>query len=297
MLWVSWRQTRAATLAASAMIALLAAYILPVGSLLRDSFTSTGLASCLHSSHPYACGQTTGAFLKHANSLGQNMIPWLNFAPGLIGALIGASLIASEFEQGTHRLAWVQSVTRRRWLFIRLGVAALVATAAAAAFALLMAYWRSPFDQLAGRFDPNAFDFEGPVVIAYTLFAFALAVLLGALTRRTVPAIVGTLVGYFAVRLSVENFLRPHYLTPISQRLNGANADNYLSHTHAQDWLLQRAVFGHPNSTVVDHVNITYQPASRYWAFQTIESTIFLALAAALTAATMTWLTRASRRA
>jgi hypothetical protein len=270
MLWVSWRQTRAATLAALAMIALLAAYVLPVGRVLRDSFTSTGLASCLHSSHPYACGDATGAFLRHANSLGQNMIPWLNFAPGLIGALIGASLVAREFEQGTHRLAW-----------------------------------RSPLDQLAGRFDPNAFDFEGPVVIGYTLFAFALAALLGALTRRTVPAIVGTLIGYLAVRLSVENFLRPHYLTPISQRLNGANADNYLSHAHAQDWLIQRAVFGHPNSavfghpnsTVVDHVSITYQPASRYWAFQAIESTIFLALAAALTVAIMIWLSRASRRA
>lgn len=297
MLWVSWRQTRAATLAALAMIALLAAYVLPIGSVLRGSFTSTGLAGCLHSRHPYACGAATGAFLQHANSLGQNMIPWLNFAPGLIGALVGASLIAREFEQGTHRLAWVQSVTRRRWLITRLGVAALVATAAGAAFAVLMAYWRGPFDQLSGRFDPNAFDFEGPVVIGYTLFAFTLAALLGALTRRTVPAIVGALIGYFAVRLSVENFLRPHYLTPISQRLNGANADNYLSHTHAQDWILQRAVFGHPHSTVVDHVNITYQPASRYWTFQSIESAIFLALAAALTVVIMIWFARASRRA
>lgn len=297
MLWVSWRQTRAATIGAAVMLALVAAYVLPVGTLLHGSFTSTGLASCLNGSHPYACGDATGSFLQRANSLGSNMISWLNFLPGLLGALIGASLVAREYEHGTHRLAWTQSVTRTRWILTRLLVATLVAATAAAGFALLMVWWRSPFDQLDGRFGPNAFAFEGPVVGGYTLFAFALAVLLGALTRRTVPAIAATLIGFFAIRLSVESFLRPHYLTPLTQHLSGANADTYLSHAHAQDWILQRAVYGHPGSTTVDHVNITYQPASRYWTFQGIETSLFLALAAIIIIATLTWLRLASSRA
>ena len=41
--------------------------------------------------------------------------------PALIGAFWGAPLITREFEAGTFRLAWNQSVTRARWLAIKLG--------------------------------------------------------------------------------------------------------------------------------------------------------------------------------
>ena len=33
----------------------------------------------------------------------------------------GAPLLAREFETGTFRLAWTQSVTRTRWLAVKLG--------------------------------------------------------------------------------------------------------------------------------------------------------------------------------
>jgi len=35
--------------------------------------------------------------------------------PGLIGIFWGAPLVARELETGTYRLAWTQSVTRKRW--------------------------------------------------------------------------------------------------------------------------------------------------------------------------------------
>ena len=46
----------------------------------------------------------------------------------------GAPLIARELEAGTHRLAWNQSVTRTRWLAIKL---AIVGAATAAVAGLL----------------------------------------------------------------------------------------------------------------------------------------------------------------
>jgi hypothetical protein len=39
----------------------------------------------------------------------------------------GAPLVASEFEAGTHDLAWTQSVTRRRWMRSNLAWALLLA--------------------------------------------------------------------------------------------------------------------------------------------------------------------------
>ena len=50
--------------------------------------------------------------------------------PALIGLFWGAPLIARELEAGTHRLVWNQSVTRGRWLAVKLGLIGLAAAAA-----------------------------------------------------------------------------------------------------------------------------------------------------------------------
>jgi hypothetical protein len=50
--------------------------------------------------------------------------------PLLFGVFWGAPLLAREFEDGTHNLAWTQGVTRRRWLSRNL----MWALAAASAF-------------------------------------------------------------------------------------------------------------------------------------------------------------------
>ena len=47
--------------------------------------------------------------------------------PALIGMFWGAPLIAHELETGTFRLAWTQSVSRRRWLLVKMGLVGLAA--------------------------------------------------------------------------------------------------------------------------------------------------------------------------
>ena len=42
-------------------------------------------------------------------------------APALMGMFWGAPLVAREFEAGTFRLAWNQSVSRTRWLVVKRG--------------------------------------------------------------------------------------------------------------------------------------------------------------------------------
>ena len=53
---------------------------------------------------------------------------YLILLPALVGMFVGAPLLARELEHGTHRLAWTQSVTRRRWLLSKTLLLALAIT-------------------------------------------------------------------------------------------------------------------------------------------------------------------------
>ena len=107
------------------------------------------------------------------------------------------------------RLAWTQSITRRRWLTTNLTVYTAAAIVLATAFSVLLAWWFRPFAHVGfgggyGRLQPNFFDFQGIVPIAYTLYAFAIGVTAGVLIRRTLPAMVVTLAVFLAVQVIPE---------------------------------------------------------------------------------------------
>jgi hypothetical protein len=135
-------------------------------------------------------------------------------APGLIGMFWGAPLVAREFEEGTFRLAWTQSVTRTRWVVVKLAVVGLASMAAAGLLSLMVTWWSGPLD----RADLNqfaTFDQRGIVPVGYAAFAFTLGVLAGALIRRTLPAMFVTLAAFVAVRLTEFSWLRPRLLRPV----------------------------------------------------------------------------------
>jgi hypothetical protein len=135
-------------------------------------------------------------------------------APGLIGMFWGAPLVAHEFEDGTFRLAWTQSVTRKRWMAVKLAVVGLASMAAAGLLSLVVTWWSGPLD----RADLNqfaTFDQRGIVPVGYAAFAFTLGVLAGALIRRTLPAMFVTLAVFVAVRLTEFSWLRPRLLHPV----------------------------------------------------------------------------------
>lgn len=65
------------------------------------------------------------------------MLQWLEFLPLAFGVLLAAPFVL-ELEQGTYRFAWTQSISRRRWLTVRLSltVSALVLVALALSVAM-----------------------------------------------------------------------------------------------------------------------------------------------------------------
>ena len=60
---------------------------------------------------------------------------WCSSCPALIGMFWGAPLIARELETGTFRLAWTQSVSRIRWLLVKLGLVGLASQRSAGSWA------------------------------------------------------------------------------------------------------------------------------------------------------------------
>ena len=210
MIWLSWRLTRlqvAVAVAAAGAIALVSAVTgPPLADLARRSTTVFDRLT----------GTDRALFFAG--------IAVLAAVPPLIGAFWGAPVVARELEAGTHRLVWTQSVTRGRWLAVRAGVTCVTAAAAAGAISLAITWWSSALDgavsatrgALPTRLTPVTFAMRGLVPVGYAVFAVALGIAIGAVVRRTLPAMALTLGLYAAVQICMPVVVRPALLPPVT---------------------------------------------------------------------------------
>jgi hypothetical protein len=214
MIWLTWRQFRAAAAMMLAALAVIAAILAVTGpGLAHDYFT--GIAACTAQSG--GCSRFVERFFQAHQTpfLAVNAVVLV--LPALIGLFWGAPLITREVEAGTHRLVWNQSVTRTRWLAVKLTLTGLAAMTAAGLGSLVVAWWSSPIDKAAANFPrmgPLLFGARGIVPIGYAAFAFALGVTVGMLVRHTVPAMAITLAVFLAVQIATPALVRPHLLPP-----------------------------------------------------------------------------------
>jgi hypothetical protein len=151
----------------------------------------------------------------------QSALPFIVLlTPALVGLFFGAPLIARELETGTFRLAWTQSVTRKHWLAVKLGLVGIAAMAIGGLLTWMADWWASPLDAVnQNRFSPANFSFYGVAPIGYAAFAFALGAAAGVLLRRTVAAMAVTGAGFAAARLAVTYWVRPNLASPVRQSL------------------------------------------------------------------------------
>ncbi|MGA2530325.1 MAG: ABC transporter permease subunit [Acidimicrobiales bacterium] len=151
----------------------------------------------------------------------QSALPFLVvLAPVLVGLFFGAPLIARELETGTFRLAWTQSVTRKRWLAVKLGLIGIAAMAISGLLTWMANWWASPLDAVnQNRFGAANFSLHGVAPIGYAAFAFALGATAGVLLRRTVPAMAVTAAGFAAARVAVTYWVRPNLASPVRESL------------------------------------------------------------------------------
>jgi hypothetical protein len=318
MTWLTWRQSRVPWVAAGIALAVLA---------LVYGLTEAGLNHLygLYGAHPavFLAQVRTGSYPLLYFAGGAVMY----LAPLIIGAFWGAPLVARELEAGTHRLAWNQSVSRTRWLFIKLAIGGGAAMVFAGLASLLLTWWAGPIDRAGGfplgtsqlsKFQPIVFGTRGIVPVGAAALAFTIGVCAGLLLRRVIPAMAITLGLFAALLVAMPLTVSPHLITaaqytrPVTAKLttmpitgNGQINDPVTDMPGA--WILTDQIITKSGSVFVLpdvpacqtgtqaqcdawlgaqslRQHVVYQPASRYWTYQILETSIWLAIAAALSA-------------
>jgi hypothetical protein len=311
MAWMIARQHRLQLYAMGALVAALGVAALATELPVRAAYHHRAIAQCLPPTQRSGCDLIVNRFLTEYSAT-STATRYLALIPILAALFLGAPLVAREIEHGTHRLAWTQSVTRRRWLVTKVLVLLIPTAVAASAIAAITVWWRGPFDALNGQVSPAAFDVEGLVVPAYSVYALALGVLAGLLLRRTIAAMTVAAAVFVATRLAVEKLLRPRYFSPLR-----ATGPGIARPSLPRDWVLRDALVtstGHPVTSslqdgAVAHAQkaqtdagvymvelgwrrvVSFQPDDRFWTFQGIEALLFFALAA-LALGACVWLVR-----
>jgi ABC-2 family transporter protein len=338
MIRLSLLQFRAQAITAAAVLAAFAILLASTGPHLASMYAASRINGC----HPANCANLAAGFLTLLSNDGTYAalellgVMLIVLTPAVIGLFWGAPLIAHELETGTTSLAWSQSITRTRWLAVKLTVGGLAAMAVTEGLSLMQAWWAAPIGRAVGhlgsshftlpgvlgfvlsRFSPLAFASQGITPLGYAAFAFALGTTAGALIRRTVPAMAVTLAVFAAVQIAMPLWIRPnlfparHTVVSVSS-LDSLRPDNLPGQAGA--WLLSSETINGagqpvhaapaacPAPPVIKGSNegssegayldcltshgirelFSYQPASRYGAFQSAETAIYLVLALSLT--------------
>jgi hypothetical protein len=310
MTWVTWRQYRYQGALAAALLAALAVVLLITG-LHEAQVWHAALAAC---GTVHGCGSPS-----LSNPALMTLVVATSAVPLLPGLFWGAPTVAHELESGTNQFAWTQSITKRRWLAVRAAWLLLAAAVLAGVVSALVTWWLGPNHALtADAFEANRFDITNIVPVGYAIFAMALGICAGVLLRRTLPAMAITLAGFLGLRVLIAQRLREHYMTPVtvyykltgsyqprgyyldvSQGVVGPNgappagSGSYIFNGTPVPAVCAKAT-QNPAPCMAAHSYreyLSYQPASRFWAFQDIETGIFLVLAAVLLGVTF-WVLR-----
>ena len=91
--------------------------------------------------------------------------------PPLLGAFVGAPVLARELETGTFRFTWTQGFGRARWTVATLAPLALAVTVLAGAFGFLFSWCYGPQIGVKYGLSPLAattFDLRGVASVSYT---------------------------------------------------------------------------------------------------------------------------------
>jgi len=296
--WLVWRQHRLLIVTAAVVTLVLCVLQLLVERQLH------GL-NCPDSDQ---CAVANGDLFTRAKWLLEAVVA----TPALVAAFVGAPLVAREIEQGTHIVAWGQDISPRRWLLSKLAVLGAVMAAFAA---VLWACARRLAEALTAtapstvdfsRFSRLPFETLAPLVVSYCVAALALGVAVGAVVRRTLPAVAIAAALFVGSWFAIGQFVRPHYLpaarslAPVSAagvdsvepnplylvNNSWADANGHVASypdgcNQVQDQVAWAACL---NSHGVSHRVSIYQPGRREAEFELIEAGLYGLLAAAGTA-------------
>jgi ABC-type transport system involved in multi-copper enzyme maturation permease subunit len=288
----AWRQHHTGLAAAAAILAVVAVALLVTGLRIQ--------------AEPAALRPRLGN-LNDPGSTGSGNLLLPALLPFIIGAILGATVTARDLARGTAAFAWTQGIGRVRWITGKLVAAGSVLALAAVACGLVFQWWDRPYVNL--RLTEPLFALYPPVFVGWTLACFAFAAFLGAvLGRRTAAAQICVAV-MLPLAIAHAEFLRPRYFSPglainVRPPAGSVYVDEYVGNPDGQritGTIAQHAQNIQANSQAAYDQALArlhladvsvYQPASRFWELQALESAGLLVIAVAFAAATIWMVSR-----
>jgi ABC-type transport system involved in multi-copper enzyme maturation permease subunit len=241
MIWTTLRLQRLQLLTLLGALVIGAGVIVLLRSNMIDALTSSQLTQCVTRAIS-ECSAPDGAvkaFRTQWATPFETAQLLLVVLPALVGVFIGAPLFAREMEQGTHVLAFTQSVSRTRWMLSKLVIALAPALVVLIVLQYLVWWWLTAAGPLGPRFNSSFsavnFSIDHVSPGGYALFAFALSTFIGVVSRRTLVAMTAGLGAFVVVRFALSGLV--DRLVP-AQRLELAPGENQESGlVLAQGWL------------------------------------------------------------
>lgn len=332
MTWLAWRQFRIQVIVGAACLAVLLGALVFTWWQVRDLAVSTGYTGCSGDD----CQNAASSFLSEMEQslAGRVQLAGIGASfglPALVGVFWGAPTVARELESGTYRIAWSQTVSRRRWLLVKLSIGGLAAALAAGVLSFALTRWAQPIDDAhaslahANLITPLVFPTRGVVPIGYATFAFAIGVTVGLMLRKTLAAMAVTLALVVATQVGAVE-LRPliaqpeHRITALTTERVGMFASHYDVVTQVGGWPSEADSWQLSNTIVTTPGGPEYRgpanqekcipecrewlgaqgllqeeryvPARRFWLVQWRELGVLITLTAALSLISLWWIRR-----
>lgn len=321
MTWLTWRLHRTeAAIGIPLFTAVIVIMFLATRSI-DAAYNAAQDGGCFNGGQGLLCDQRLAAYFDRATAW-RNLSTLLHGVPPAVAALLAIPTL-QELERGTHRLAWTQSISRRRWSLVRLGFAVGVAALMAAVWAVTASDWRaSVLRGEGGSFGQHAFELAPTVLFGYGLFAAALGLAAAVVVRRLIPVLALLAVGFVGTRVFTTFVLRERYRRPIEETIPAAADDGEFT-SYEERWIIdegwlsatgERLSWERVSQLCPVNADVrvqapgtdyrqclvdnglqyfrAYHPTDRVGQFQLIETALYLGLAVALFAVTYWWLTR-----
>lgn len=217
MWWVAWRQHRIQLAIAVGLMAIGAVTMVIFRVNLVADLTAAGCTDVLNRVRDAGCPSPGGGELFYDGNLSYRtwyyslIMPAAFGLPLLLGVFLGATIFPREFEQGTHVYALSQSVSRARWWAVKVTMLAVPLVVGLLALGLIKEWVDSSTAYTAySAMGSDAFPTRSIMPAAFGLAVFVAAVAAGIFTRRTVVALVVSLIVGLAVMATLASPLRVH---------------------------------------------------------------------------------------
>ncbi|GIF47262.1 ABC-2 family transporter [Asanoa ferruginea] len=213
LLWLTWRQHRWAIIGTLILAAVLVGWMTYLSIEFTNIYHQCHNAMCPDHS-PQSNRLAGSSILIRSYSYLSRLVQYM---PLLIGVFIGVPLLSREHEQRTLLLAWSQDVSPARWLWAKLSLLGLFVAVVTAAVAATSDHMEHALARVSigTLFQHERFINTAMLPLVISVCWFAIGVALGAVIRRTLPAVFAVVAGFIGLMLLVQ-YRYPTLMKPLS---------------------------------------------------------------------------------